>query len=551
MMSKKRFWWMGGGCLLILLGSFAFRIKDKYFEIAKNLDLMAAVYRNLNAYYVDSTDPSRLMGSAIHAMTRHLDPYTVFYPEGDVAQLDFETTGQYAGIGAAFRIIHDSVFISALFPDAPFAKAGFKPGDIILSLNGTETTGLSSEEVHALLEGKTDSKLEVAIKRPWDAKIIRKTVKREMISVSAIPYKTILSDHVGYICFRQFTRGSAKEFENAFRQFKEEDTQLSGLIIDLRGNPGGLLGEAVKMSNLFLPVGDTIVTVKGRSPSWNAVYTATNKPLDTLIPIAVLINGGTASAAEIFAGAMQDMDRAVIFGQQSFGKGLVQITRELPYNARLKLTVARYYTPSGRCIQAIDYKHDNAYGGPVQIADSLQEIFNTADGRIVKNNGGISPDSVMINDYTDKWSAKLLNDHVFFRFATQYVYQHPTAPPLGNFEITDSLFSAFLDYTKTYPVAYGSGSEVALERFRSNALREGYFDSVKVIYDSLSQRVSHYTHPKPGEHRKEAAHLLATEIMNCYYVQAGKIAMGIIDDNVVNTAAAVLIRKEKYRAILE
>lgn len=550
MMFKRRFLWIGGGCLVVALGLLAFRVKDKYFEIAKSLDLMAAVYRNLNSLYVDSLDPAELMQSGIDAMTQGLDPYTVFYPEAEADKLTFQTTGRYAGIGAAFRIINDSVFISALFPDAPFEQAGFRPGDVILSLNGVAATGLTSEEVHALLQGEANSKLNVVVKRPWNGQVIRKTVKRAMITIPSIPYTTILRDHIGYISFQQFTKGCAEEFKAAVAQLKKTDPELAGLIIDLRGNPGGLLGEAVKASNLFLPAGDTIVSVKGRIPSWNAVYTATEAPMDTVIPLAVLINGSTASAAEIFSGAMQDQDRGVIVGQQSFGKGLVQITRDLPYNAKLKFTVARYYTPSGRCIQAIDYRHDNAFGGPVRIADSLHHSFTTADGRVVTDKGGITPDQLVADTYLGGWASALMNDNVFFRFATRYRYSHAQPPPLEEFQVSDSLFDAFAAYVKKYPVAYGSRSEMVLESFRANAMSEGYFDSVQVMYDSLYSRIRHYTHPDLTRNKAEVSQLLAAEIMNCYYIQAGKIAVGVKADKVVEEAVSLLADEKSYTALL-
>ena len=541
---------MGAVLLLIAAGVVAFRATDKYFEMAKSLDVMAAVYRDLNSYYVDSLDPAALMESGITAMTQGLDPYTVFYSEQHTNELLFQTTGQYAGIGASFRLIGDSIVLSALFPDAPFAKAGFKPGDVLLGLDHQPVTGMDPEEVHAMLQGAPGSRLAVEVRRPWTGEVMKKEVEREIIAVSAIPYKTLLQDHIGYICFQQFTKGCAEDLKAAVGQLKKEDPQLEGLIIDLRNNPGGLLGEAVKVSNFFLPEGDTIVSVKGRIPSWNAAYTASEKPLDTLLPLAVLINGSSASAAEIFAGAMQDQDRAVIIGQQSFGKGLVQITRDLPYNTKLKLTVARYYTPSGRCIQAIDYRHDGAMGGPVYIPDSLQQQFTTADGRVVFDKGGIAPDQTVDDSYLSHWASALINDNVFFRFAAHYFYQHPQAPPLGEFTISDSLFTAFQDYVKQYPLTYGSRSEMALDRFRASAISEGYFDSVQSVYDSLAASISQFTQPALAAHRKEASQLLAAEIMNCYYVQSGKIAVGIGTDRVIQEALTVLTHDKTYSALL-
>lgn len=549
-MSKKRFLWLSAGMLLLLTGLFAFRIKDKYFEIAKSLDIMAAVYRNLNTYYVDSLDPAALMQSGIQAMTQSLDPYTTYYPEKNLDRLDFQTTGHYAGIGASFRMLDDSIAISALYPNAPFQKAGFKPGDVILSLNGIKVTGMTPDAVHTLLEGEPNTFLEVEIKRPWTGSVIRKKVKRKTISIPVIPYKTILNGHLGYIRFQQFTEGSGAVFANAVQSLKMEDPHLKGLIVDLRGNPGGLLGEAVHICNLFLPIGDTIVSVKGRKTSWNHVYTATNRPLDTLIHLAVLVNNHTASAAEIFSGAMQDLDRGVIIGQPSFGKGLVQITRDLPYDSKLKLTVARYYTPSGRCIQAIDYAHRDNYGSPVYIPDSLQQLFNTADGRIVHDKGGITPDKVVADPYLSDVESALLNSDQLFRFATHYVYLHPEAPSLEKFKMNDSLFTAFKTFIQQHPVEYKTRSERALEQFHANAVSEGYFDSVKTAFNRLNHSIEKFAHPSLDKHRVAISQLLAAEIMNCYYAREGKIAVGIQSDKVVFKAIEVLKNDSLYADIL-
>ncbi len=549
-MLKKRFWWLGAGCLLLGATLFAFKIKDKYFEIAKSLDIMAAVYRDLNTYYVDSLDPSALMESGIRAMTQSLDPYTTYYPEEHLDRLDFQTTGHYAGVGAGFRLINDSVVISALYPDAPFDKAGFKPGDVILSLNGADVTGMDPESVHKILEGEPHTILEVKARRPWTGQTIRKRVKRKTISIPVIPYKTLLENHIGYIRFQQFTKGSAADFSEAVKDLKKKDLQLKGLIVDLRGNPGGLLGEAVHICNLFLPMGDTIVSVRGRKPSWNHVYTATSRPLDTLIHLAVLVNNNTASAAEIFSGAMQDLDRGVIIGQPSFGKGLVQITRDLPYDSKLKLTVARYYTPSGRCIQAIDYAHHDSYGSPVYIPDSLQQIFNTADGRVVHDKGGITPDEEVTDRYLSDVESALLNSDALFHFATRYVYFHPQAPPLDHFEISDSLFSTFKAFVKAHPIEYKTRSERALEQFHANAVSEGYFDSVRVAYEQLDKYMKKYAHPPLDAHKAAVSRLLAAEIMNCYYAGAGKVAVGIKSDKVVSKAIEVLKNDSLYSTIL-
>src|SRR5690625_731677 len=548
---KNRLLWRWGILFWLLFSGFiAYGQDDKYFKLAKGLDQMAAVYQNLNTYYVDSLNPVRLMESGIEAMTQALDPYTVFYSEENTNRLTFQTTGLYTGIGAAFRSINDSVVLSALLPHAPFEKAGFKPGDIIISLDNKDITGMEPEEVHAFLEGTPHTELEVKVLRPWTGEIIRKTIKRAEIKIPSISYKTVLKNNIGYIRFERFTKGSAEEFKKALLKLQKEDGNMPGLIIDLRGNPGGLLDEAVKMSNFFLPVGDTIVQVKGRIPSWNKVYTATQKPLDPLLPLAVLIDEHSASAAEIFAGAMQDLDRGIILGQQSFGKGLVQTTRSLPYDAKLKVTVARYYTPSGRCIQAIDYAHKDAYGNPIHIADSMKQQFTKVDGRIVEDQGGITPDKVIKSRYLSNWTSALINDNAFFRFATKYVYMHPRVPPLEGFKVDDSLFLAFERFLEKHPGTYESRSESMLERFKASAISEEYFDSVRTTYDALKKAINAYTHPPVSSQRKEVSRFLAGEIMNCYYARKGRIAAGIASDSAIKEAVRTLVDKKSYSSIL-
>ncbi len=549
-MGKKHWKLTIGGGLLLCIGLLAYKIQDKYFEMSKSLDQMAAVYRDLNTYYVDSLDPSLLMQSGIRAMTQGLDPYTVFFPEEKVKQLQFEKTGEYAGIGASFRIIHDSIFISALFPGAPFEKAGFKTGEIILSLNGEDITGMNPGEVHQLLSGSENSQIEVKVKQPWTDKVIQKKVKRKMVQVPAITYKKVLNANIGYIRIKQFTRGSAADFKQAFRSLKKKNPHLSGMIIDLRDNPGGLLQEAVEISNYFLSKGDTIVSVKGRNPQWNKVYTAKRDPMDTLVSLAVLINGQTASAAEILSGAIQDLDRGVIIGSRSFGKGLVQGTRKLPYNGRLKLTVGRYYTPSGRCIQAIDYTHRNVYGVPIHIADSLKNIFKTSEGRTVMDKGGITPDQKVDQQHLDGLISALINQSLIFRFATRYAFLHPRTPEIDSFKVDEHIFSSFETFVKRQSFSYQSRAEQLLEQFKADAVSQGYYDSLKTGYVHLKKQTHQQTHPSLRSHQKEISQLLVKNIMNCYYGYSGKVAAGLPFDEVVKAANEVLNNKRQYSAIL-
>ncbi|HLR37414.1 MAG TPA: S41 family peptidase, partial [Chitinophagaceae bacterium] len=354
---------------------------------------------------------------------------------------------------------------------------------------------------------------------------------------------------IGYIKFRQFTEGSAADFKDAFQSL-QQNTQLDGLIVDLRGNPGGLLREAVRMSNFFLPLGDTIVSVRGRSEIWNEVYTAIQKPIDTLIPLVVLINRRSASAAEIFAGAMQDLDRGVIVGRKSFGKGLVQGTRELPYHSELKLTVGRYYTPSGRCIQKLDYHHRDKYGSPIKVIDSIQKDFTTTNGRIVHNNGGITPDKLINQRYLSNLSNALINNNLIFLFAARYIQLHPVAPELGQFQVSDSLFRKFKHYVGKHSLAYRSRGEQLLERIKADAIGAGYYDSVESNYNKLALQIRKYTHPALKEKKQEISELLAREIMNCYYRLPGKTAANLSQSPVIDTAIGILRNRKRYEEIL-
>ncbi|TAN21585.1 MAG: S41 family peptidase, partial [Chitinophagaceae bacterium] len=378
--------------------ALAFRASDKYFEIAKSLDIMASAYRDLNDYYVDSVNPSKLMQAGMEAMAQSLDPYTWYFSKDELSDLSFETTGKYGGVGISIQKSNDSIVISDVIENAPFARAGIHTGDVILSLDDTPVNKLSMDQIAGLLKGDPGTTLNTQILHAGGDKVTDYKITRQEIDIPAVSYSGLAAPGIGYIRIGQFTEGTAEEVKSAFLEIKKEHPELKGLIIDLRGNPGGLMIEALKTANLFLPQGDTIMSTRGRLPEWDHVYTAGSKPLDAQIPIAVLVNGGSASASEIVAGAIQDLDRGVIIGRRSFGKGLVQTTRDLPYDTKIKFTVAKYYTPSGRCIQAINYSQDNNEGYVSLIPDSLRKDFHTKDGRVVRSAGGIMPDKVVSKD---------------------------------------------------------------------------------------------------------------------------------------------------------
>lgn len=534
-------------CVSITL---AFGVRDKYFEMAKSLDIMAAAYRDLNAYYVDSISPSALMQTGIEAMAQSLDPYTYYFAENDLGDLNFQATGKYGGVGTAIRKIGDSTVVSAVYANAPFEKAGIRAGDIIVSLEGKPTEQMPLEQISELLRGEPGSFLRLEIRQPFTKKISRYKIERKQVEVSSVAYAGLLPSHTGYIKLTQFTEGASEEVKRAYRQLIKEDPGLSGLIMDLRGNPGGLLEEAVQTANLFLPVGDTILSTRGRVSTWNRIFTATKQPLDSSIPLAILINGQSASASEIVAGAMQDLDRGIIVGRRSFGKGLVQTTRNLPYHTKMKITTARYYTPSGRCIQAIDYSRRDTDGDVAYIPDSLKNDFHTRDGRTVMDAGGIMPDKAVTPKTFSYVAGELVRKNMIFNYATRYVYQHKTPPDENHFQLTDEDYKHFIQFLKESHYSYESRTQKALNRLKSVARDEGYSSVLEQDYQAMEQKLKVNQPPDLKKYESEIKTLLETEIMSRYYYEVGGIMQELPSDSVVQTAVSLLNQQPLYHKLL-
>lgn len=535
---------------LLLCFAFAFRVSDKYFEMAKSLDIMASVYRDLNDYYVDSVNPSKLMQAGIEAMAQSLDPYTWYFPKDELSDLNFETTGKYGGVGISIQKTNDSIVVSDVIENAPFADAGIHTGDFIISLDDTPVNKLTMDQIAGLLKGDPGTTLNTQILHAGSDKTADYKITRQEIDIPAVSYSGLAAPGIGYIKINQFIEGTADEVSTAYRKIKREHPKLKGLIIDLRGNPGGLMIEALKTANLFLPQGDTIMSTRGRLPEWDHVYTAGSKPLDDRIPLAVLVNGGSASASEIVTGAMQDLDRGVIVGRRSFGKGLVQATRNLPYDTKIKFTVARYYTPSGRCIQAIDYSQDNNGDYVSLIPDSLKKNFHTKDGRIVRSAGGIVPDKLVPKDSLSNIAGALITENYFFDFATQYYYKHPDAPELGKLHLTEDDFNRFVQFLRNKHFTYETGAEDALQNFRDVAKQEGSFDVIKEDYRAMYSKLKQHQDQDLMAHKKEIIQLLADEIMSRYYYQRGRIAQQLPADNTVKVAVNLLNDPAEYHQLL-
>ncbi|GAA4310669.1 S41 family peptidase [Compostibacter hankyongensis] len=551
-MLKKRFLQPALFLLLLFLSlATAFRPQDRYFEITKGLDIFAAAFRDLDMYYVDSIAPGKLINTGLMAMTESLDPYTYFYTEDNLGDLDFQTTGKYGGVGIAIRKEGSWTAVSDIYEDAPMEKAGIKIGDIIVSLNGRSARGMTEDTISELLRGEPGTALRITVRNPLNGHEATHRVVRSEINIRAVPYAGMLPGDIGYIRMIQFTEKSSEEVKAAFLRLKRQHPALKGLVLDLRGNPGGLLDQAVETANLFIGRDQTIVSTRGKIRSWNRTYRTRHEPLDDQIPLAVLTDRMTASASEIVAGAVQDLDRGVILGQRSFGKGLVQTTRNLPYHTRMKLTIAHYYTPSGRCIQAIDYARHRDDGSVAYVPDSLKHAFKTRNGREVMDGGGIEPDLEISPAYLSSLAVMLVNRDYIFDYATRYYYRHPDAPDPGDFHLDSGVFNDFVRYLDSKKYHYKSSSEIALESFRQAAEKDHYLPAVKQELQSLEEKIRPDKHRALQQHRSEIRQLLAEEIMNRYYLRAGRIRQQIGGDELVKRAAEVLSRPVVYDSLLQ
>ena len=446
-------------CLtLLIVVSFAFREPaEKYFEVAKSLDIFATLFKEVNAYYVDEVEPEKLVRKGIDAMLESLDPYTDYISEEEMESFRISTTGQYGGVGAMIGVVNKKVVITQPYKGFPAHTNGVKVGDEILSIDGKSVQGKRTSEVSTLLKGQPQTVVEIKVRRHGKKDDIVFKVTREKINVSNVAYYGLIGNDVAYIRLDDFTPGASYEVADALTELK--DKGATKLILDLRENPGGLLHEAVNIVSLFIPKGLEVVSTKGKVNEWNKVYKTLNNPIDTEIPMVVLTSGGSASASEIVAGTLQDYDRAVLIGGKTFGKGLVQTTRPLSYNAQLKVTTAKYYIPSGRCIQALDYTHRKEDGTVMRIADSLKAEFKTKNGRIVYDGGGLDPDVKVENDYLGTITSELMDAGLIFEFASLYTNQNSRPSDLSNFRLSDKEYDAFVNWLKSQHFTYTTSLE--------------------------------------------------------------------------------------------
>jgi carboxyl-terminal processing protease len=520
------------------------------FEIGKNLDIFSTTYKELDINYVDEIQPGELMETAIDAMLKSLDPYTVYIPESEIEDVKFITTGQYGGIGALIQKKDDYVVISEPYEGKPAQKAGLKAGDILLEIDGKSAKGKSTSDVSSILKGQAGTSVELKFERPGVEEPIELELVRENVKIDNIPYFGIVGDKVGYIKLTGFTRNAGKEVKDAFVKLKV-DNELKGVILDLRGNGGGLLQEAVNITNIFVDNDQVVVSTKGKLATKNHTYRTTKNAVDNSIPLVVLVDGNSASASEIVAGAFQDLDRGVIIGERTFGKGLVQNVIPLTYNSQMKITVAKYYIPSGRCIQEIDYSHKDKSGKSEKVPDSLITAFKTKNGRTVYDGGGIEPDILSERDDMSKLSASLFVNYLFFDFATEFALENTEIDPPEKFVIDDGIYQDFLDYISDKDYEYTTQCEETLEELKEHAEEEGYFESISGEYETLFEKFEENKKEDIANNEEEIKKILRFEIVSRYYYQKGKIISSLSDDKRILKAVEIINANDNYLAILQ
>ena len=523
---------------------------DNFFEISKNLDIFTSLYKELNIYYVDETDAGELMKTGIDAMLESLDPYTTYIPESEKEDFEFMTTGQYGGIGAIITKNGDWVYISEPYEGFPADKAGLIAGDKFVEIAGESAKNKSTEDVSKVLKGEPNTPVKVLIEREGLVKPFEVEIIREEIKLNSVPYYGLISDSIGYIKTRSFTRNISKEVIDAYKDLNT-NFNLKGLVLDLRGNPGGLLNEAINMANIFIDRGKEIVFTKGKIKDWDKSYKARNEAIDTEIPLVVLINRSSASASEIVSGAIQDFDRGVVIGQRSFGKGLVQQTRKLSYNAQLKVTTAKYYIPSGRCIQALDYSNRDDDGSVGKVPDSLRTEFKTlVNERSVFDGGGISPDIIIEPQKFSNILRSLVSKRHIFNFANKYRRNNESIDDAKSFIITDDIYDQFKQFLKDKEYEYETKTEKAIKKLEKDAEGEKYLEELQSQIEVLSSKMEESKNNDIERFKDEISELLEMEIVTRYFYQKGKIEATIKHDEEISKAIYVLNNMDFYDAIL-
>lgn len=521
---------------------------DRYFEIQKNLDIFATLYKEVNTYYVDDVNPNKIIRNGIDAMLENLDPYTNYIPEDDIEDYRTMTTNQYGGIGALVGKRNGRSLIIMPYEGFPAHRNGLIIGDEILKIDGVPVANKSTTEISRLLKGQANTKVILTIKRYGNQKEFDLELKREKITIDNVPYYGMVTDDIGYLKLQDFTTDAGKEVKNAVVELKSKGAKK--IILDLRDNPGGLLSEAVNVSNVFIPKGSEVVTTKGKVTDWNKSYKALNNPVDTEIPLVVITSSRSASASEIVAGVIQDYDRGVLVGQKSFGKGLVQATRPLSYNSQLKVTTAKYYTPSGRCIQAIDYNHRNSDGSVGKIPDSLKVAFKTKNGRVVYDGGGIDPDVPVTRSFLAPITLSLVNKSLLFEYANIYRHENQEITKPKEFSMSDDEYNKFVHWVNTKEYDYTTKVESTLDELQKVAEKEKYFSAIEDQLNELRKKVSHNKESDLIKFKDQIKYMLEEEIVSRYYLQAGIVEASFDYDPDILESIGILDNNTKYSELL-
>lgn len=533
---------------VIVCGANALKEDDKNFEISKHMNIFATLFRDVNMFYVDEINPGDIMTTGIRAMLQSLDPYTVYYPESEMEDVKLMTTGEYAGIGSIISKKGNQVIIREPYKGSPADLAGLLPGDVILSIDGHSTKDKDVESVSEMLKGQPGKEITLKIQRKYEDKPLEKKAIRKNIQLPSVPYYGLVNDSTGYIYLSSFTAKAAEEVRKAITDLKSRKAR--SLILDLRGNSGGLLDQAVEIVNYFVPKGSKVVNTKGKVKQWDKEHYAEKNPIAPDMPLVVLIDRASASASEIVSGALQDLDRAVLIGERSFGKGLVQTVRDLAYNTKLKVTTAKYYIPSGRCIQALDYTHRNPDGSVGKLPDSLITEYSTSTGRKVYDGGGIMPDVKMEPDEYAKITQEFVLQDITFDFVNDYALQHPKVAAIEDFKISDKIYEEFKNYLKTNQFSYVTESQRALEKLTEIAKAERYYDSSKECIDRLKKDFSHSVDRDMNLFKEEIVSFLTEQFIQRYYYAEGVLQYKTHHDKNIDKATEVLADQEAYRRIL-
>jgi carboxyl-terminal processing protease len=528
---------------VILLTGAAFTVNHgNYFEIAKNIEIFTNLYKEINTYYVDEVDPAKLMRIGLDAMMESLDPYTNYISESDIEGYRYITEGKYNGIGADIRLIDDLPTIVAPYSDAPAMKAGLKAGDQIIAIDGKDAKGKTTDEVSAVLKGYPGTEVELTVKRPGESKPLKINLVRDEVSVPNVPYSGMVSPEVGYIALTTFTREAGSHVGKALQDLKVEQPNLKGVILDLRGNGGGLLAEAVDVSNVFIQKNELVVTTKGKVKEWDRSFKTLNMPVDENVPLVILIDKNSASASEIVSGVIQDLDRGVLIGQRSYGKGLVQNTRDVGYNAKVKLTTAKYYVPSGRCIQSVEY-HE---GEPADIPDAKRTPFKTRNGRTVLDGGGIKPDILLDPDANSNIIKTLDEKNIIFNFVTQWCLKNPSPVEPESFRFT--AWDEFMQFLSRENFHFDTESEKLLKELSEKSKEDGYITDADIA--ALQTKVIEAKKADLNKHKELITDLLEKEIVSRFHYEKGRIKVGLRNDLEIKEAVKLFDDKARYEAIL-